>query len=58
MQSELDGAVDGQRGGVGEEGGQEVGGAEHGGEQTQVYHHLVTFASIDIALFDTDIDIR
>ena len=40
VQSELDGAVDGQRGGVGEEGGQEVGRAEHGCQQTQVDHHL------------------
>ena len=46
VKSQLDRAVDGEGGGVRQQGGQEVGGAEHGGEQTQVYHHLVTFASI------------
>ena len=58
VKSQLDGAVDGEGGGVRQQGGQEVGGAEHGGEQTQVYHHLVTFASIYIAFSDTDINIR
>ena len=57
VKSQLDRAVDGEGGGVRQQGGQEVGGAEHGGEQTKVYHDLVTFASIYVALFDTDIHI-